>query len=1454
MKLQIKVAFVVLFLGALWVFGFSFAKEAFAVNQTSFSMTFENQGDAQSYIDYVIFEDTSGPFGQYNLGDLVLYYTGSSPDLGFVEGVFVPGGDTITVTRGPNLNYLPTFGVYVSYLPWKYEGADPRDVGCEDPTASLTARGITVISANDIHAVMGTSRSYACWVPTSAPPPSGNPGVPDQPTIYSVASQACLPASDNLPDLTFTWTGVSGATGYYVYIWDPAYLITSGIRDGTDPRWTHGSLTAGTSYRWYDLPNFSGLSFAIRSKNSVGMSSVTFWQSDTTLNCSPPDLDIMTLRTKGSSSNAAATKSSFLTGETVYVEITVRNWGSGRSADNFNTIYRIGTFSSCLPEGAQQNFATVSLGPGGQMTLNGSFPVPSNWSGVYTINAMTDVYCDVAESNEGNNRANVNFTVFRPDLRIVTFQTVDAAHTRKSLFTFGESIYVHIRVDNFGDGTAGAFNIPFNTTASYRDNCTSIPAPWEAPWTKGSLGAYASADWYSTKPIVASAAGTFTLYAMADANCQVIESDETNNRKTTNYRVAGPISGPSNLTATTACNQYNQPTITFNWTDAVNETKYWLDVHTQQWASDAEPSGWYYTVQGQDAVTFIWNNLNAMVDGSGGGYHPKRSTTYWWRLQASNIVESGDHIYPSDMTDPTQGGSITTLDCVPNLQITIDSLPDGAKGAGGNATLTVTNVGTGWTYPSGADGSKDSDGDGFTDSVEIITGTGTGKRCATTATPNDEPQDGWPADFNDDQKVDSTDMALLQVAIGTNNPRYDLNGSGGLININDFLTLAPNLGKNCTGKFEVAMNLDEAAISVPMDCSDPKSIVATAGPLGPAGSGQESITLTMPFTYPSAIGAYMAWALADSACGVSETDEGDNTATKNYLVWGYDLSATFVPGSWNKQTFQPGETATANVKVASLPSVYYTGANQLGIWPKGPPTESALPTCSALGVGASTPPDLSPFTNPLPAKFTGGTFTKTFQIQTGADDGSRGQTGFYNTTTDISAGKPFDSDDGYRSSFMRFTNVVLPKGARINSAKLTFTARDTTPGGSLLDSKVSAADEDDAQPITSIDDWDSKLHGEAIVWDYSGGWTAGSNYEIPDVKSVVQGVVNREGWVPGNSLMIFWEDRESWVDSGRVARSYEFDPVSAPKLTVEYTVTYKELVVPISFNVGDAEGTFTANAYIVPNCNIDDVNWSNNSTSSGGNISFTYTVKVEGWFETTGGDVGSGGTARVSLSPLPAGRNQSDYLLVGKTLDPSVSSAKWSINGYEKPLVAADPYVYMAERFKDNAMLNSGKCSLGSLTPGSNMNYCAGLGASVSGTPPSGNTVWFINGDMTINNNITFNPLTASTDTIIFIVSGKVTVNTIVTRIDGVYIAGGTFQDTTDGINISGNQLEVNGAVYAKTMSLARKLGVGASCVTGSPCTNAAQPGEIIKYDPKYLISLNTLLGSPGVSWKEVAP
>ena len=262
------------------------------------------------------------------------------------------------------------------------------------------------------------------------------------------------------------------------------------------------------------------------------------------------------------------------------------------------------------------------------------------------------------------------------------------------------------------------------------------------------------------------------------------------------------------------------------------------------------------------------------------------------------------------------------------------------------------------------------------------------------------------------------------------------------------------------------------------------------------------------------------------------------------------------------------------------------------------------------------------------------------------------------------------------------------------------------------------------------------------------------------------------------------------------------------------------------------------------------------------NIAYeTYDIAVKAWFETTGGDVGSAGAITAEIPApgppdVPLQKYNSKYLLASGSNQWQVTSENnWIITSYDphRLIPTGTVYDYLASRFLEEAKVaHSGACSLTDLTEG--LNYCdtAGTPINISGTQTVSNAVWFIDGDLIVIGNLTV----GTSNTLTFVVSGDITVNTNVNQADGVYIAGGTFSDVTDvSTFVVDGPLTINGAVYATTVDLDRVLSNDPLC--GSTCDNNQSPAEVINFLPKYIIALtdpNNLLGSPAMSWREVAP
>ncbi len=131
---------------------------------------------------------------------------------------------------------------------------------------------------------------------------------------------------------------------------------------------------------------------------------------------------------------------------------------------------------------------------------------------------------------------------------------------------------------------------------------------------------------------------------------------------------------------------------------------------------------------------------------------------------------------------------------------------------------------------------------------------------------------------------------------------------------------------------------------------------------------------------------------------------------------------------------------------------------------------------------------------------------------------------------------------------------------------------------------------------------------------------------------------------------------------------------------------------------------------------------------------------------------------------------------------------------------------------------------------------------------PNSQIIYFVQGNLAINQNITDD---TSSSGIVFIVSGNITIGSAVTRLDGAYIFGGSFVTQAGGqpliingslIGLAGNQPTSNSGNFLNgaTTGLQRDLGTGNN-----------NPGETIRFQPKYLEILKPALGSSTLSWVE---
>jgi trimeric autotransporter adhesin len=187
---------------------------------------------------------------------------------------------------------------------------------------------------------------------------------------------------------------------------------------------------------------------------------------------------------------------------------------------------------------------------------------------------------------------------------------------------------------------------------------------------------------------------------------------------------------------------------------------------------------------------------------------------------------------------------------------------------------------------------------------------------------------------------------------------------------------------------------------------------------------------------------------------------------------------------------------------------------------------------------------------------------------------------------------------------LRFTNLNIPVGATITSANLVLTGNVDQAGGGgtgdavavTLNIKSVAADNTTTYNNTNFNITNRADGAATVAWS-PGEFVAGATATTPDIKTLVQEVISRPGWVNGNSIA-FTITTASGTGNRRF-ETFEGDPTMVPKLSLCY-------ILPTG-SVGN---------YVWNDTNGDGLN--NEPASAGLNG-----VTVELWNATTNTQVGT---------------------------------------------------------------------------------------------------------------------------------------------------------------------------------------------------------------------------------------
>ena len=170
-------------------------------------------------------------------------------------------------------------------------------------------------------------------------------------------------------------------------------------------------------------------------------------------------------------------------------------------------------------------------------------------------------------------------------------------------------------------------------------------------------------------------------------------------------------------------------------------------------------------------------------------------------------------------------------------------------------------------------------------------------------------------------------------------------------------------------------------------------------------------------------------------------------------------------------------------------------------------------------------------------------------------------------------------DQNILSTGLRFRNVQLPKGAVIDSAFILIWSHEGKSADDIARITIAAEAADNASTYTETALITDRTRTSAnVLWEVKEDWEIWEAYRTPDVKQLVQEVIDRNGWASGNALafMLLGQNQGlSEVENAREFESFENiadpedggdgqnHPERRPQLLVYYSVNNGRLEIPI---------------------------------------------------------------------------------------------------------------------------------------------------------------------------------------------------------------------------------------------------------------------------------------------------
>jgi len=160
----------------------------------------------------------------------------------------------------------------------------------------------------------------------------------------------------------------------------------------------------------------------------------------------------------------------------------------------------------------------------------------------------------------------------------------------------------------------------------------------------------------------------------------------------------------------------------------------------------------------------------------------------------------------------------------------------------------------------------------------------------------------------------------------------------------------------------------------------------------------------------------------------------------------------------------------------------------------------------------------------------------------------------YYDNGDLDLGRDISTDYPNQIIGVRFQNLKIPQGSTITSAYIEFNTQAIYTGTqATISLDIHGEASDNAEQFNSTNkNISSRTKTSAnSTWSVNSWDDADVKHQTPDLKGIIQEIVNRTGWSSGNSMAFTITNPGDDPSSGRMATSYDNNPNKAPKLHIE---------------------------------------------------------------------------------------------------------------------------------------------------------------------------------------------------------------------------------------------------------------------------------------------------------------